>query len=319
MRHRRAVITPVGDVAHIAEIRARGVEVVPDRDVVQIVRRPIGVDDDARCGVVQDRDRQLVCEGNTDGCRGPARRILLVDFLDRYEEVLAVRMDAARRAVREPDLVALNGVARHLARVHDVIEDDQPALVGLAWLCQEADVAAQRVGRGKVPDRAVAVDLNLGRRNRVDKAIDHAAAIGNAVVRPSRGGQQQRCEGEQQDSNPAVTHPHIVRAARSHVRPPFPSPSAFVAGRNRGQSTLWLWTGFRRSRRRRATEPVRPVTLRRHLSMALPFSESRRELADQMTPNLLVSTPRFHVITSQAGSRSGTRSSRFAHRASRRN
>src|SRR5258708_36311710 len=33
--------------------------------------------------------------------------------------------------------------------------------------------------------------------------------------------------------------------------------------------------------------PLRPVTLRRHLSMALPLAESRRELADQMTPNLL--------------------------------
>jgi len=37
-----------------------------------------------------------------------------------------------------------------------------------------------------------------------------------------------------------------------------------------------LWTGFRRSRCRGAPGPVRPVTLRRHLSMALPLSKSRR-------------------------------------------
>src|SRR5262249_42716604 len=47
-----------------------------------------------------------------------------------------------------------------------------------------------------------------------------------------------------------------------------------VTGTDRGQSTRW--TGFRRSRRPRALGPVGPVTLRRHLSMALPLSESRR-------------------------------------------
>src|SRR5215471_3048661 len=53
-----------------------------------------------------------------------------------------------------------------------------------------------------------------------------------------------------------------------------PSTRQFVAGEGPRQSTLW--TGFRRFRRRRASGPVRPVTLRRHLSMALPLSESRR-------------------------------------------
>ncbi len=218
MRNRSAVIEPVGIVAHIAEVRAGGVEVVRDRDGVQVVRRPAGVDDGARPRIDQDRDRQRVGEGDADGGRGLARRILLVDFLDRDQEVLAALLDRAGRAVDEPDRVPKNVVARHLARVHDVVEDDQPPIGVLARLREEAEVGGQRVGCRKVPDRAVTVDIYLRGRNRVDKAIDQAAAIGNAAVRPRRGGGQQRqCEGGQQDSDPAVAHPHLVRAARSHV------------------------------------------------------------------------------------------------------
>ena len=107
MRHRSAVIEPVGGVAHVAEARTRGVEVVRDRDAVQVVRRPVGVDDGARGRVEQDRDRQPVGERDADGRCGLARRILLVDLLDRDQEVLAALLDRARRAVGEPDDVAL--------------------------------------------------------------------------------------------------------------------------------------------------------------------------------------------------------------------
>src|SRR6266567_3869504 len=43
-----------------------------------------------------------------------------------------------------------------------------------------------------------------------------------------------------------------------------------------GTEAATLWAGFRRSRRHGALRPVRPVTLRRHLSMALPLSKSRQ-------------------------------------------
>src|SRR5262249_23783069 len=39
-----------------------------------------------------------------------------------------------------------------------------------------------------------------------------------------------------------------------------------------GTEAATRWAGFRRSRRHGALRPVRPVTLRRHLSMALPLS-----------------------------------------------
>ena len=45
---------------------------------------------------------------------------------------------------------------------------------------------------------------------------------------------------------------------------------------SKGPRQSTLWTGFRRSRRRGALGPVRPVTLRRHLLMALPLSKSPR-------------------------------------------
>ena len=101
----------------------------------------------------------------------------------------------------------------------DVVEDDQPARGVVA---EEADVGGQRVGGRKIPDRAVAVDIDLRGRNRVDKAIDHAAAIGNAYRRlrlRRDGAQQQHCESEQQDFDPAAARPRIVRVARSHLRP----------------------------------------------------------------------------------------------------
>jgi len=40
------------------------------------------------------------------------RRILLVDFLDRYQEVLAALLNRAGRAIGKPDFVVMNGVAK---------------------------------------------------------------------------------------------------------------------------------------------------------------------------------------------------------------
>src|SRR5207247_3595951 len=79
VRHQRAVVEPGGGVAHVGEIDTRGVEVVDDRDAVQVVDRPLEVDDRARGRVEQDRDRQRPREGDADGDEGRAGRIRLVD------------------------------------------------------------------------------------------------------------------------------------------------------------------------------------------------------------------------------------------------
>src|SRR5215831_12563396 len=110
MWNRDGGTVPKGLLAHNGQIRARCVEIVRDRDVVQVVRRPARVDNGARKRVEHNRDSQLVGEGDTDGGRsletaGRAHRIPFIDFLDRYKEVLAVRPDPARRAVREPEEV----------------------------------------------------------------------------------------------------------------------------------------------------------------------------------------------------------------------
>ena len=132
----------------------------------------------------KNRDRQLVSERDADGRCGLTRRILLVDFLDRDQEVQAARLELARRAVGEPEEVPLRiQVAGHVARKHDVVEDDQP---GRWVVAEEADVGGQRVGCRKIPDRAVAVDLDLRRRRVDDRAIDDAAEVGDAVFRLRR-------------------------------------------------------------------------------------------------------------------------------------
>src|SRR5262249_31764504 len=152
--------------------------------------------------------------------------------LGRYKEVLAVWLEPAHRAVGEPDVVPLRFVTRHVARKHDVVKNDQPARGVVA---EEADVGGERVGRRKVPDDAVAVDIDVRRRNRGDLTIDHAAEIGNATegrLRPRRsGGEQREYAGEQQDCDPLAAYSHTNCATKSHVRL-VPVTGQFVAGRD---------------------------------------------------------------------------------------
>src|SRR5262249_44133821 len=129
VRHRSAVVEPGGGVADVAEIRAGGVEVVPHRDAVQVVDAALIVDDGAGARIVQDRNDELPREGDAYGGGGPVRRnVLLVDLLDRDQQAQTVILDRGGRAVDEPDLVPLRiEVARHVAGVHDVVEDEQEA------------------------------------------------------------------------------------------------------------------------------------------------------------------------------------------------
>ena len=93
MRHRGAGVPPVGDVAHVSEVGTRRVEIVRDKDAVQVVERATEVDDGARGRVKQDRDRERVGEGHTDGSRGLARGVLLVDLFDGYQQVLTALLN----------------------------------------------------------------------------------------------------------------------------------------------------------------------------------------------------------------------------------
>ncbi len=303
VRDRRAVVEPRGGVAQVGEIGTRGgeVEVVRDRDAVQVVQRPLEVDDRAGRRIEQDGDDQPPGERDADGGHGRARRVLLVDLLDRDQDVLAALIERAGRAVDEPELVLVTGVARHVAREHDVVEDDQQPPEGAV----EAEVAGHRVGRGVVLDPAIAVDVDLGGRDGViDESVDGAAGIGDAIDRQRLGGrtQEQGGEGHQQEDcfparprsdgiadlhDPRSTHPVISspqggERGRPRCEPDSGSPA--VVGPPSG--------------------PVRPVTLRRHLSMALPFSKSR-----QIRCAVFRILPGF---TPPAGSRSGTKSSRPA-------
>src|SRR5262249_23265925 len=115
MRNRGAVIDPSGSLAHKGQISPGCVEVVRDRDVVQLVRRPLVIDDDARQWIEQDRDRQLVREGDADGGCGLARRILFVDLLNGNEQVLTVGFDRRDGAVDEPERIAMHLIAGDVA------------------------------------------------------------------------------------------------------------------------------------------------------------------------------------------------------------
>src|SRR5690606_8053378 len=99
VRHFRAAFQPVGGVADVSEVYAGIVEIIPDREAVQVVRGAGEIDDRAGGRVEQHRDDKPVSEGRAGDYRGLARRVLLLDLLDRDQQVLAVRLDLAGRAV----------------------------------------------------------------------------------------------------------------------------------------------------------------------------------------------------------------------------
>jgi hypothetical protein len=95
------------------------------------------------------------------------------------------------RAIDEPDEIPVRLVAGEVADEIDIVEDEQPASSGAVV----ANVGGQWVGRGEVSDRAISIDVDLRGRNRVDKAIDNAAEIGDTAadgLRMRRDGTQQR-------------------------------------------------------------------------------------------------------------------------------
>src|SRR5260370_32101098 len=89
-------------------------------------------------------------------------------------------------------------------------------------------------------------------------------------LRPCRdGAQQQQYERKQQDFDPAAARPRIVRLDRSHLRPrpTRQSPPGLDSG---GPAVVG------------PPGPVRPVTLRRHLSNGFAFVKIASNLTDQI-------------------------------------
>ena len=82
------------------------------------------------------------------------------------------------RAINEPNDVIEDSGARHLTRMDDIVEDEEPALRILARLCEEAEIRVDRVGCRVVSDRAVLIDLQLRRRDIPGGTIEHAAVVG---------------------------------------------------------------------------------------------------------------------------------------------
>ena len=146
-------------MADVRKVRARGVEIVGQRHAVQIVERALAVDHDPAAGVEQHGHGQRVGERHADRRVRLAGRVRLLDLLDRDQQILATLLDRGRGAVDEPELVLEHGVTRHVARVHDVVEYDEPALSVLTRLREEAEVGIHRIRCRKIPDHAVLVDL----------------------------------------------------------------------------------------------------------------------------------------------------------------
>src|SRR5215207_8397279 len=112
--------------------------------------------------------------------------------------------------------MSLDGVARHLARVHHVVEDDQPSLVVLSRIRKETEVSAQRVGCGEVPYRAAPVDIDLRWSNGSDITVKCAAQISNAIFRARRRRSEKRHgECEEQSCDPAAAASHRICPARN--------------------------------------------------------------------------------------------------------
>ena len=185
----------VSGVADIRERDARRVEIVDDRYAMQIVDGAGVVDDRAGTRSEQDRRRQLVFERHTDRGGRLAGWVLLVDFLYGDQQVLTASVNPGRRTVDEPDHVTRNRVAGHLAGVRDVVEDDEPAFVGLTRLGHKADVGAESVRI--VPDRAVPIDVELRRCRSPRESIEYAVRVLGTVFSGRRFGAQRKDRADQ--------------------------------------------------------------------------------------------------------------------------
>ncbi len=161
MRDRCAGISPIGRMADIAESHTGFVQVIRERDRMELVGRPEVVDDGSRSAIEQDRDYQRVGKRNPDRCRRRSGRVLFIDLLDWNQEILAAFLDRRRRAVHEPDDMTGHCITGHLPGMDDVVEDREPSVIVLTRTRKEAEIRSEGIRCGEVSDRTVAIDRNL--------------------------------------------------------------------------------------------------------------------------------------------------------------
>ncbi len=223
-------------VGHVAERSARQAEVVDDHDIadVRVARRGDLVERAVALLVdgphAELRRRHRVGEGNADGGRALSNGIGLDDHFHRHHEFPAFLGDvveAARRPV-DPEIGILRVVARHVAFVMDVVEDD--VVVG-AGREIEVDVGAgetrEAVVDRPVLDQAARVDLQrevvvgsdpaVGRRV---EAVDHAAEIDaagqGACLRRAGRAEQQAEEHQQREAELRAARSRSISLTRQH-------------------------------------------------------------------------------------------------------
>ena len=259
-----------------------------------------------RRGIEQHRDRERVRERHADRRRGGPGRIRLVDLLDRDQQVLAASSwIVARRAVREPDLVARHDVARHVAGVHDVVEDDEPALVRWPGCVRKLkfDVSGFDAGKLRIVqlpsiwicdggfgvndtvDDAVARRAGSRARTRATPAPSSSTAASNQAARP-RGRVAHRCRSSRcrvMRSLVPLLHDRCHKGTETAPSRELDSGGPAVMERLRS---------------------VRPVTLRRHLSVALPLSESLQDSSTTARSRRLQNDDRHREAPYAAGKKS---------------
>src|SRR6185503_20475670 len=150
----------------------------------------------------------------------------------------------------------------------------------------------------------------------VDEAVDDAAGIGDAVDRQrlGRSADQQAEERQQQENRLPAARLRADDSADRHGR-----PRSTRDGRDRG-SPLWGLDSGGPAVVGPSQGPLDRLTLRRHLSMALPLSESLPiRFAASSSPPVALLSASHAGLTPPAGSRSGTRSSGPGRLPSRRN
>ena len=120
--------------------------------------------------------------------------------------------------------------------------------------------------------RTLTARINGAIRAITDRAYNRRGVVERVERRDDHQPQQRK--GEQQDFFPTASRLRFVYVAGNHLCPRSTHQAISLCGIEADS----LRSGFRRSRCHGAPVqigPVRPVTLRRHLSMTLPFSKSR--------------------------------------------
>jgi hypothetical protein len=92
--------------------------------------------------------------------------------------------------------------------VHHVVEDHQPSFLVPARLGIEAEVGVQYVWPGKVPDRAILVDLDLV-RSRNNISVNHTEVRGFGAIDRQRGGGRTQQQDKSAEKTFVQSRPYL--------------------------------------------------------------------------------------------------------------